>query len=99
VPITQIVAAGNDVDAVLATTGGIERAYFSPDGLSLGGGGNSVSIYNGGVGITEIVPVDSSSVVTLFNNGAAYYSPDNRDLGGGGNTVDAYTGPMPFSRF
>lgn len=93
VPITQIVAAGNGVDAVLATTGGIERAYFSPDGLNLGGGGNSVSIYNGGVGITEIVPVDSSSVVTLFNSGTAYYSPDNRDIGGGGNTVDAYTGP------
>ncbi len=92
-PITQIVAAGGGVDAVLATVGGHERAYFSPDGLNLGGGGSSVVIYDGGVGIAQIVSVDSSAVVTLFSSGAAYYSPNNRNIGGGGSTISAYRGP------
>jgi hypothetical protein len=94
VPITQIVAAGGGVDAVLAVSGRVEKAYFSPDGLNLGGGGNSVSIYNGGVAISQIVPVDSYSVVTLFSNGAAYYSPNNRSIGGGGSTISAYSGAI-----
>ena len=94
VPITQIVAAGGGVDAVLAVSEGVEKAYFSPDGLNLGGGGNSVSIYRGGVAISQIVPVDSSSVVTLFTNGAAYYSSNNRAIGGGGSTISAYSGSV-----
>lgn len=97
-PITQIVAASGGVDAVLATSREVESAYFSPDGLNLGGGGNSVLIYSGYVGVAQIAPVDSSSVVALFNNGAAYFSPDNRDIGGGGNTIYAYAGPNLIQR-
>lgn len=92
VPITTIVPAGGGVDAVLASSEGVEKAYYSPDGLNLGGGGNSVEIYGGGVPISKIVPVDSTAVVALFGDGAAYYSPDNRQLGGGGNTISAYQG-------
>lgn len=98
VQMAEIVAAGGGVDAVLATSGGVENAYFSPDGLNLGGGGKSVSIYSGGVPITQIVPVDASSVVTWFSNGAVYYSPNNRSIGGGGSTVSAYNGSVALAR-
>ncbi len=98
VPAVAIVPAGGGVDAVLGTSQGVERAYFSPDGLNLGGGGNSVAIYSGGVSIAQIVPVDSSAVVTLFGNGAAYYSPNNRNIGGGGSTVSAYSGSIGIAR-
>jgi hypothetical protein len=97
-PVTAIVPAGGGVDAVLTTSRGVEKAYFSPDGLNLGGGGNSVAIYSGGVSITQIIPVDSSAVVTLFGNGAAYYSPNNRGIGGGGSTVSAYSGSIAIAR-
>ncbi len=48
--------------------------------------------------ITEIVPVDASSVVTWFSNGAVYYSPNNRSVGGGGSTVSAYNGSIAMAR-
>jgi hypothetical protein len=98
VPVVAIVPAGGGVDAVLMTRQGIEKAYFSPDGLDLGGGGNSVAIYSGGVSITQITPVDSSAVVAWFNDGAAYYSPNNRNIGGGGSTVSAYGGSIAIAR-
>lgn len=97
-PITQIVSAGDGVDAVLGVSERVEKAYFSPDGLNLGGGGNSTLIYNGSVAIRQIVPVDSASVVTLFGDGAAYYSPNNRSIGGGGSTISAYSGPLAIER-
>lgn len=97
-PVVAIVPAGGGVDAVLMTRQGIEKAYFSPDGLNLGGGGNSVAIYSGGVSIAQIAPVDSSAVVALFSDGAAYYSPNNRNIGGGGSTVSAYSGSIAIAR-
>jgi hypothetical protein len=98
VPAIEIVPVEGGVDAVLAVAGGVEKAYFSADGLNLGGGGSSVPIYAGRVRVAQIVPVDSSSVVTLFSNGAAYYSPDNRTIGGGGNTIPAYRGSMAIQQ-
>ena len=94
IPATKIVTVGRGVDAVIGNASGY-FAYFSPDGLHLGGGGNSILIYSGSPAVQQLVPAGSgNSIVTLFSNGSASYSPDNRNIGGGGNTISAYTGSV-----
>src|SRR5207302_5250717 len=81
---------GTGVDVAFSNGGGV---FYSPDGLNLGGGGNSVRIYAGSDDVSQIVAMGpGDAVVTLFSDGSAFYSPDNRDLGGGGSTVSAMPG-------
>jgi len=76
--ITSLSSVGSGIDVVFANGGG---AYYSPDGLNLGGGGTSVRIYAGPSEILQIVPVGTgNAVVTLFQGGSAFFSPNNRDI-------------------
>lgn len=83
----NLVPAGGGVVAHLSDG----RAFFSPDGLNLGGGGVTVPAYAGTQKVTRIASVNNG-VVTLFSGGGAYFSPDGRNLGGGGSTTWAYRG-------
>jgi len=67
------------------------EVYRSPDGLHLGGGGNTRLAYDGSQSIAAWVAV-RGGVVTQFSDGFAYFSPDGLDLGGGGATLVAYGG-------
>jgi len=67
------------------------RAFYSPDGFNLGGGGNTVTAYNGSLQVKDIVGL-SDGVLALLSNGSAYLSPDGQNLGGGGASVSAYRG-------
>lgn len=96
-PATFIASVGGGVDATMGNPSGYS-AYYSPNGLNLGGGGASTLIYSGGVAVSQIVPIGSGAVTVLFSNGAAYYSPNNNNLGGGGSTVSAYTGSIAITR-
>jgi hypothetical protein len=69
------------------------RAFYSPDGFNLGGGGSTRLAYVGASLITDIVPV-AGGIDTLFSDGSVYFSPDGRDLGGGGSTVRAADAPV-----
>src|SRR5215468_1021508 len=69
------------------------RAFYSPDGFNLGGGGNTISAYDGTLQVLDIVAV-SAGVDALFSNGTVYFSPDGQDLGGGGKSAVAYTGEL-----
>ena len=68
------------------------RAFYSPDGYNIGGGGATVVAY-GGTPIAANVVALNDGIVTLLADGSAYYSPDGKNLGGGGSTVPAYNGP------
>ena len=67
------------------------RAFYSPDGFNLAGGGSSTLAYGGTLNIVDIVAL-SAGVDALFSNGTVYFSPDGNNLGGGGSTQRAYTG-------
>jgi len=67
------------------------RAYYSPDGFNLAGGGSTVPAYGGNLVIVDVVAV-SAGVDTLFSDGSVFFSPDGMNLGGGGSTVRAYAG-------
>ena len=75
------------------------QVYFSPDGLNLQGGGDTVVADNGpftvernakaGIGIDSLVKEGNSYVI--------YFSPDGRNLNGGGSSVLATSGSSPVS--
>lgn len=67
------------------------RAYFSPDGLNLAGGGATVAAYGGQLQVIDVEPV-AGGVDALFSDGSVFFSPDGQNLGGGGTTVRAYSG-------
>jgi hypothetical protein len=76
-----------------------ERVYYSPDGLNLGGGGNTSQVYSGSARVVSMLPYQGG-VLTAFAGSSLLlsqanwitYSPDGRNLGGGGNTVLVYYG-------
>jgi hypothetical protein len=74
-------------------------AWYSPNGINLGGGGSTVKAYTGTETVVQIVPVGqngSGGVDTLLKSGVSnhvFYSPTGTNLGGGGGgTVNAYIG-------
>jgi hypothetical protein len=69
------------------------RAYYSPDGLNLAGGGSTIVAYGGPLQVINIVAV-SGGVDTLLSDGTVFFSPNGQNIGGGGATVSAYPGPQ-----
>ena len=67
------------------------RAYYSPDGFNLAGGGSTVPAYGGPLQVINVVAVNTG-VDALLSDGTVFFSPDGMNLGGGGSTVRAYTG-------
>jgi len=67
------------------------KANYSPDGFNVGGGGATISAYNGQLQVLDVVAV-ASGVDTLFSDGSVFFSPDGMNLGGGGSSVRAYSG-------
>ena len=68
------------------------KAFYSPDGFNLGGGGSTVLV-SGGQQVADIVAV-GTGVDALLANGSVFYSPDGHNLAGGGATVSAYDGAL-----
>src|SRR5262249_14269863 len=66
------------------------KAFYSPDGFNLGGGGSTVLV-SGGQQVADIVAV-GTGVDALLADGSVFYSPDGHNLAGGGATVSAYEG-------
>jgi hypothetical protein len=91
-PATKIVPVAAKSGAVVALFPD-GRAYYSPDGFNIGGGGSTVAAYNGPLQVADIVPV-GSGVDALLTDGSAFFSPDGRNLGGGGDTLSAYSGTL-----
>ena len=91
-PAKKIVSVPGGGSAVLALFPD-GRAYYSPDGFNLAGGGSTVPAYDGNLKISDIVPM-GAGVDALFADGSAYFSPDGTNLGGGGSTVRAYDGAL-----
>jgi len=60
--ITSLSSVGSGSTSYFANGGG---AYYSPDGLNLGGGGTSVRIYAGPSEILQIVPVEREMPLSL----------------------------------
>ena len=95
--VASLTRVGTGVDAVFASTSSPllsgssnNEVVYSSDGLNLGGGGNTVSVYSGPLAVAQIVPVGPGDAVdTLFSDGSVFYSEDNRSLAGGGHTVSA----------
>lgn len=101
--------------AMLVANGGIYTAFdsdagaevtFSPDGLHLGGGGESEVVYQGDLTVTGLVSMpgrgfDGQDVIlTVFDhgNGGITRSPNGKSLGGGGTTSVALPpGKHPIS--
>jgi hypothetical protein len=67
------------------------QAYYSPDGLNLGGGGSTVSATNGQGTVVDVVAVNGG-VDALMSDGTVFFSPDGQNLVGGGGTVRAEKG-------
>lgn len=67
------------------------RAYYSPDGFNLGGGGATVLVSSADTPISQIAAVNGG-VEVLTASGKAFFSPDGQNLTGGGKTITAYTG-------
>ena len=101
-PITQQVKIASNGGILSLFANG--NAYFSADGLNLGGvtprdpqnptvsRSNTILVWNTTTPrITTLVPA-GRGVVILFDSGVAYFSPDGRNPGGGGNTIQAYQG-------
>ena len=95
-PATRIVPVAGTPGAVVALFPD-GHAYYSPDGLNLGGGGSTVAAYTGLQRVEDIVPV-GSGVNALLSDGTAYYSPDGMHLGGGGRTVAAHATSVKVTR-
>jgi hypothetical protein len=72
------------------------RAFYSPDGYNLAGGGSTLVAYGGISSVLDIEPAPAG-IVALLSNGAAFFSPNGQNLGGGGSTVAASTGGMAIS--
>jgi hypothetical protein len=67
------------------------RAFYSPDGFNMAGGGATVAAYGGTLKVIDVVAV-SAGVDALFSDGSVYFSPDGTHLGGGGASVPAFAG-------
>lgn len=89
-PFKTLVAVGSVPGAVVALFPD-GRAFLSPDGYNLAGGGATVAAYDGTTRIRQIAAV-AGGVSVLFEDGKVYFSPDGSNLGGGGATVSAYAG-------
>jgi hypothetical protein len=90
-PPTKIIGVPGNAGAVVALFPD-GRAFYSPDGFNLGGGGSTVSA-NGGNSFKVIdIRAVNAGVDALLSDGSAYFSPDGMNLGGGGSTVHAYSG-------
>jgi hypothetical protein len=87
---TKIIPVTGDPGAVVALFPD-GRAFFSPDGFNLGGGGSTILAYSGSLQVADVV-VSGNGVESLLSDGSAYFSPDGKNLGGGGATVVAYQG-------
>ena len=85
-PVAKIVSLSGTAVVALFPDG---RAFYSPDGFNLGGGGSTVPAYSGTLQVRDIVPVASGGLDALLSDGSAFFSPDGLNLGGGGNTVSA----------
>ncbi len=85
----KIVPIGSSGAAVALFRDG--KAYYSPDGYNLGGGGSTVPAYQGSQQVLDIEPV-AGGIEALLSNGSAFFSPDGQNLGGGGRTIAAYSG-------
>lgn len=72
------------------------RAFYSPDGYNVAGGGSTVFAYNGVSSVLDIEPA-ATGIVALLSNGSAFFSPDGENLGGGGASITAYSGATPIS--
>src|SRR5579871_4188056 len=90
-PPTKIIAVPGAAGAAVALFPD-GRAFYSPDGYNLGGGGSTVQA-NGSssLKVEDIVGV-AHGIDTLFSSGSVYMSPDGQNLAGGGSTVTAYEG-------
>jgi hypothetical protein len=89
---TKIVRVGGTAAAVVALFPD-GRAYYSPNGFNLGGGGATTLAYDGALQVSDIVGV-GGGVDALISNGSLYFSPDGQHLGGGGASLAAYKGPV-----
>jgi hypothetical protein len=89
-PTTKVVHVPGSVTAVVALFPD-GRAYYSPNGYNLGGGGATVLAYSGSQQVIDIVAL-ATGIDTLMSNGQVYFSPDGMNLGGGGNTLHATSG-------
>ena len=72
------------------------RAFYSPDGFNLGGGGQTVPAYSGNLQVVDIVAV-AGGIDALLSDGSVYFSPDGQNLGGGGASKRAYAGTQPIA--
>jgi hypothetical protein len=93
-PTKKIISVPGGGGAVLALFPD-GRAYYSPDGFDLAGGGSTVAAYSGNLKIVDIVAL-GTGVDALFADGSVYFSPDGLNIGGGGSTVPAYGGTLKF---
>lgn len=91
-PAAKVVHVPGSTTAVVALFSD-GKAYYSPDGFNLGGGGSTVPAYDGGLLVSSIVGL-SNGIDALMSNGVVYFSPDGKNLGGGGATVRASTGVL-----
>jgi hypothetical protein len=90
-PPKKIIGVPGSAGAVVALFSD-GRAFYSPDGFNLGGGGSTVSA-NGSNNLQVVdIRAVSAGVDALLSDGTAYFSPDGMDLGGGGSTAHAYSG-------
>lgn len=71
-------------------SGGI---YLSPDGLSLGGGDNTIAAYPGPQKVTSMISYQGK-VITAFEGGGIYSSTDGKNPGGGHNAIAVYPGTL-----
>jgi hypothetical protein len=72
------------------------RAFYSPDGYNLAGGGSTVVAYNGVAAVVDIEPAPTG-IVALLSNGSAFFSPNGQNLGGGGSSKAASSGKTPIA--
>ncbi len=90
-PLRIVAVPGNATALVALFPDG--RAFYSPDGLNLAGGGSSIAAYGGPLKVIDVVAV-SGGVDALLSDGTVFFSPDGQNIGGGGATVSAYGGPQ-----
>ena len=94
VDLERIVRGINVGDPVLFEVGSISGSrgiYFSPDGKSLGGGGNTISLGILNHTVVKMIAFQSG-VITAFDDGSIFYSPNGQNLDGGGSTVQVFSG-------
>jgi hypothetical protein len=72
------------------------RAFCSPDGYNLAGGGSTVVASNGFSSVLDIEPAPAG-IVALLSNGSAFFSPTGENLTGGGSSIAASSGTTPIA--